>query len=290
MTISTTKSESEILREWYNNENVKFEIIKTMKFREFQIIRKNKGEDNDKKGGVIIRWLQPFSIGNYNAIMRSFEFDKSKANLYRGLEMYKIPMMSFVLERRFDQYKLWKKERESNPSVFLGGDLGFDLDHPSKKWERAIPDVIKLKSSLDKYGVRYAFWMSGRKGFHFIIPYEDMPQEVKQFSQQGILDYYKDIATTLKKDIKTLDTKTIYMPTRVFKCPYTVHESMNVILPLDNESFDALINNRLSLSPKDVAKNFTLGFRGIYLQKEKNESKFKDNLDRFIRDGENGLP
>jgi hypothetical protein len=80
------------------------------------------------------------------------------------------------------------------------------------------------------------------------------------------------------------------MPTRVFKCPYTIHESMNVILPLDNESFNALISNKLSLSPRDVARNFALGFRGIYLQQEKNESKFKDNLDKFIRDGENGIP
>lgn len=279
-----TEEEKKILHDWYNDKSVKFEIIKTMKFKEFQIIWENK-----KQKDVIIRWLKPFSLDNYDAILKWYRFDTLKANMYRSLEMYKIPNMSFVPNDRNKQMTEWKIERNGNPDTFLGGDLGFDLDAPDKKWGTSLKDARILKNIFDKYGLRYSMWMSGEKGFHFILPFEDMPDEIKSFDRTELLKFYKGRATEFQKDIKTLDISNIYMPTRVFKCPYTIHKNMKLIFPLDDETFNYLEKGVLSLNPKDIINNYRIGYRGIFLQKETNENKWKQNLDIFFRETKNGI-
>lgn len=235
---------------WYNHVGVKFEIVKACRFKEMQII----GE------GISIRWLNVQHIGIWETVRRCLNVEKRSGNIYRSLDNYKmIPLMSFNLNKRAEQSKDWAKIRDSN---VIGPDFGIDIDCKNTDWKDAIPDAQIIKDLFDSFGVNYGFWCSGFHGFHFVVPFEDMPEDVKNLKYHEIIAFYRAFAGLLAKKARNMDLS-IYMATRVLKLPYSLNKSNEVILPLDNEAWEDMKKDKLSLDPLNVLKRFpNIGRRG----------------------------
>lgn len=238
---------------WYSHLNTRFEIVKACRFKEMQII----GD------GISIRWLNCQHVGIWDSIRKYLNVETRSASIYRSLDNYKrIPLMTFNLHKRQGEYDQWARDRANE---LIGPDFGIDIDCKQSTWKDAIPDAEYIKSVFDQFNVRYAFWMSGQHGFHFIVPFEDMPDSVKQMPYDQIIAFYKSFAGVLWQKAKNIDMS-IYMATRVLKCPYTIEKHGIVIFPLDQESWQELKAGRLTLDPLEIIKKYTLGHRGIFLQ------------------------
>jgi len=218
--------------------------------------------------------LSCYTIDLYRSIRKYLKFNSRLCSVYMSLDYYrKIPLMSFNLSKRGEEYKKWAEDR---PSHVIGSDFGLDLDMKNGTWRDAIKDAEAIRNLFKSYGVRYANWRSGEHGFHFIVPFEDMPQNVKSLSPEKLIAFYKTFAEIIATKVKSVDLS-IYMPTRVLKCPYTIEKNGTVIFPLDQESFKDLVSGKLNLDqPMEVLKNYNLVNRGIYLQGN------KDGIKNFI--------
>ncbi len=252
---------------WYNNIAVQFEIIKALRNRELQVI----GE------GVSVRWLNAMHVTILRKHIDALNLRERPANWYCSLDIYRmIPMMSYHLGTRKEQSEEWNAGPRQK-SV-LGQDFGLDLDMKDGTWRDAITDAQALRDLFDGFGVRYAHWMSGEHGFHFKIPYEDMPEEVKRMQYTELLAFYKLLATELKKKVKSIDL-VIYSPTRVLKCPYSLTKRNLVVLPLDSRSWERLRGGDEGfLRPLSVLNEITIRDRGLYLQGN------TDGIKRFIKE------
>jgi hypothetical protein len=147
-------------------------------------------------------------------------------------------------------------------------------------YQDVIPENDMLRKLFDKFNVRYGNWMSGSHGFHFVIPYEDMPLDVRQLSYPELINFYKQFALLLKQKCHFIDD-TIYMPTRVLKCPYTLTKNGKVILPLGESDWELFKHGALALDPISLYNsNIKLRDRGVYLQGN------TDGIKHMIKDWE----
>jgi len=81
---------------------------------------------------------------------------------------------------------------------------------------------------------------SGSKGFHICVPFENLPQKLKQLPFDKLAKLFKLFAYELKliKKIKDIDTS-IFDLRRIKKVPYSVvYPYYRVALPLTDEQFD----------------------------------------------------
>ena len=254
---------------WYRHPNVRFEIVKALRYgpgkiKEMQII----GE------GLSIRWLNVQHVALWDKVRHYLNIEKRAASIYASLDTYKmIPMMSFNLRKRQEEYNAWADGRGAQ---IAGPDFGLDLDVKLGTYKDAIPDNQKIRSLFDAFGVRYANWMSGEHGFHFVVPHEDMPDDVKALPYLQQIAFYKQIASHIAKKCRSVDLS-IYMPTRVLKCPYTLEKGGRVIWPLDERSWALLRSDNLSLHPVDILEKFLIRDRGVYLQGT------PDGINKFIK-------
>jgi hypothetical protein len=257
--------DSEDLKAWYSNTAVKFEIVKAGRFKEMRV-----------SGDFEIRWLTCFSLKQYDEIVRFCSLMKTPANIYRSLEDYdRINSMSFNLKLRKDQYVEWDKVRVSHIS---GTDFAIDLDDENKNFMNVINDVDKIKATLDKYEVIYSMWMSGNRGFHFLIPFHALPKWLQCMNYLERMNFFSDFADKSMMSIKSLDMS-VYTSTRVFKYPFTISKSGNVILPLYDEEYLLLRDGKLSLKPLDVLKERIIKNRGVFFRGNvEGTHKFFDEL------------
>jgi hypothetical protein len=213
--------------------------------------------------GLSIRWLNCQHVGIWDSIRKFLNVEKRAASIYRSLDSYKrIPLMTFNLHKRQAEYDAWAKERASQ---VIGPDFGIDIDCKDSDWHDAIPDAEYIRGVFDGFGVRYGHWMSGQHGFHFVVPFEDLPDDVKAMSYDQITGFYRAFAGLLAKKARNIDLS-IYMATRVLKCPYTIERHGIVIFPLDQEAWTDLKGGKLLLDPLEILKKYKLGRRGVYLQ------------------------
>jgi len=239
---------------WLENMQVRFEIVKALSFKELQYI----GE------GLSVRWLNAWKYDRLKSILEFLNLHERQGSFYMSLDHYNfIPLMSFNLQKRKAEYAAWAGVRMSHVT---GYDLGFDLDYKKGSWIDAIPDNEKLRALLDSFGVRYANFCSGGHGFHFIIPFEDMPEDVKALEYEQRILFYKKIAEIIAEKIKSVDLS-VYMPTRVFKAPYTIEKNNRVIWPLDAADWQELKEKKAEMLDPLYLLNFKkIRDRGVFLQ------------------------
>jgi hypothetical protein len=166
------------------------------------------------------------------------------------------------MKERSNQYKEWGLKRRKHVQSM---DFGLDIDFKEGDWRDAIPENQKVRDLFDFYGVRYANWCSGSHGFHFIIPYDDMPDDVKALSYDELITFYREFADLIAENVCPHLDLSIYMPTRVLKCPYTISKNDNIIFPLCPRAWDLMKKNELPLDdPLFLLKNFSIRNRGVY--------------------------
>jgi hypothetical protein len=233
---------------------VQFEIVKALRNKELQVIGK----------GISMRWLNAQHVGILRKIWGYWNFfTREETNCYMSLDSYKsIPLMSFNMKQRSQQYKEWGEKRKEQ---IMHMDFGLDLDFKEGTYMNAIEENQAIRDLFNKYQVKYSNWCSGSHGFHFIIPYEDMPEQVKNLNYDELITFYREFALLLQEKIAPHLDLSIYMPTRVLKCPYTISKNDNIIWPLCPRSWELLKKGELPLDdPLFFIKNFSIRNRGVY--------------------------
>lgn len=255
--------------EYYNHEEVLYEIVKILKGRETTFLGSDKAW----------RCIKAHSVNFLKSNMKAFNFDKFPMNIYYSLaSLYNMPMFSYnAKKRKIEQTEFNKKFKE----YITGYDIGFDFDsHYTEEGikknyplEIVYNDCKKLKEVFDQYEVPYTLKFSG-SGFHININNHVFP-EVKDK-----LDLYKRLIDRCKIifNLKTLDNAVTDLR-RIWKCPYSYdYKTGNIALPLTDRQFKEFKIEMVK--PEEVIKK-GIRNRGI-IERKGNNINFIDFLNDFM--------
>jgi hypothetical protein len=250
--------------EYYNNQEVLFEMVKLMRGKEVCFLSEDLTFRNIKAHNII------FLKSNFHA----FDFYKWRYNIYISCADYNnAPAFSYNPVERKKAYA----DFTLNINNYLAGyDYFIDLE----KGEASYREAGLIKQFFDYCQVPYKVRCSG-SGFHFIIP---SIYFTDYFTKKGIArdkrkETFKEMSSQLKKILHlTLIDMSVYDLRRVYKVPYSLdHKTGNVILPLTSKEFD-------NFTP-DYIKPATVLARGIRDRGDIiiNEEKGDKNIEEMIR-------
>lgn len=260
---------NEIFLDHYSKKGVLFEIVKYLGNNELVI-------------GENIRHLYAAKISSliYNFYFyRMFEAPKS---MYRGLSGFdNRPKAPFNIKNKIEwQRKYWTGGEMAYLKFVNSYNFGMDLD--AETFEQSYADAKKVFDLFRKFDLKFSVWCSGKKGWHFIIPYDEFKNMIEPFKLGKTIECCKalmvDIVSLL--NLETVDHK-IYSPTRYLKCVFTIDKrNNNVILPLtDKEFLDFKENSGKYMSPEYCHKLPRLGFIGAYSNRKSNLKGFEEFAD-----------
>ncbi|MCJ7768451.1 hypothetical protein MUP79_08675 [Candidatus Bathyarchaeota archaeon] len=269
MPVEPIKELEELKIQWYFNTAVKFEIVKTIKYRESIFL------STAKK--LTHRCLKINALKFLEMNMERFNFFEPNLcfNLYCSLATYpEMPMFSYNMQKKAEEMQQWNLNALGHIKSY---DLAFDIDNV--QFEKAYATSSRLKAMLDEFQVPYHCKFSGTKGMHFVIPYENLPAQLKSLPMPELCAIIKQLAYELKIywGLKDLDMK-IYDLRRIWKTPFSVvYPFYYVALPLTDEQFDHFKLEDVWL-PNLIAKADTMRDRGLLMRERP-----ADNLMKFIR-------
>ena len=258
------------LFKFYSDKRILFEIVKYLENRELCFDAK-------------IRWLLASKIDSLLYHFYFYQIFENPKSFYRGLTSLKTrekpPHSPGEKTRWQDNY--WTSAK--NPAFYehiSGYDMVLDID--AKDWKESYKDAKKIFDYFNKFKIKFTIQFSGKKGFHFSIPFEEFKDLIKPFSPDNCVLFSKAIYLDLKDKLKLKKIDpVIYSLTRYIKIPYSLDARNNkVILPLSNKEFlDFPKNFNTYTSIKYVLDKNDLGFRGVYSDRQSNPKQLKKMLE-----------
>lgn len=266
--------------EFYKNKRVLFEVVKSLGNQEL-IINEN------------IRWLYANKLDYllYNFFFyKVMEYDgkNTKGDDINGLSLYK--GLAHFKERKAPPYNP-KEKSEWQEKVWTNGEClfsksinGYDfaLDIDGKDLWDSYADAMKVFVLFKQYGIKFSVQCSGRKGFHFRVPYEEFSDLIGEFDIDKAVLASKGLMLDLveKLKLKKVDTL-IYSSTRYIKCPFSLDARNNrVILPLSDQEFLDFKNNPEKYLSIDYCLSLNnLGYLGEYRGRQSNKQGFLNLID-----------
>ena len=124
-------------------------------------------------------------------------------------------------------------------------------------------------------------WSSGKKGWHFIISYEEFSDLIEPFDLDFCVTFCKSLMLDLVKHLKLRKVDTlIYSPTRYLKCPFSIDpRNGRVILPLSDYEFLNFIKNQDKYFSQEYCHSLEkLGNLGAYRDRASNKEGLKNML------------
>ena len=211
-----------MMKEYYENKTIKFELIKNMVGREVSFLGEN----------LKVRGIKAHMVKFLDLNFKNFKFFDRELNIYYSLAKLKdMPMFTYNMQVRKKQMQNFNIEFDN---YVVGYDFAMDFDaHEEGGFYQAFQDVKKIVKLFDKWEIPYSVRFSG-SGFHLVIEDQFLPK-MKDFMMafQGFAQYLKVIF-----DLKSLD-ESIYDIRRIWKCPYSIDfKTGNVCLPLSKEQFE----------------------------------------------------
>jgi len=224
------KEELEKLRQiWYSHSNIKFELVRFLKDREFVTIH----TEEDFK---TLRCLKANAIKYLDIIFDIYKILTKPYNFYGSLARFKdYPNFSYNNKLKKVQQQNFNMDFEKKIYEF---DLLIDIDN--KDIMKAYDSAKKVKEIFDLYKFPYSLKASGNKGFHFEVEFETFPEELKKMSFSDISIMLKTFAENFRaiNEIKDIDL-TVFDLRRVNKAPYSVVlPTYNIALPLTDTQFE----------------------------------------------------
>lgn len=271
------------LFEHYRNKEILFEIVKYLKNNELCL--------NEN-----IRWLYASKVDYLFYIFYFYKVlehrgKNKKGEPTEGLTFYK-GLIDFNKREQppFNpqEKSKWQKDIWTEKAMYrklaIGYNFGLDID--GKDFMSSYKDAKKVFDFLTNFKIKFSVWCSGKKGFHFIIPYEEFEEIVKPFNLNKTIAFCKGLMLDLVKHLKLKKVdKLIYSPTRYLKCPFTIDmRNGRVILPLSDEeflSFPKHFNNYTSSNYCMKIEN--LGNLGAYRGRNTNPPGFLQMLNYLDR-------
>lgn len=273
-----TNNQKRLLERWINEYKVDREVLKfyTDKRVLYEIVKYlgNKELCFDSK----IRWLLAIKI---DQLIYYFYFYKMFENLktcYCGLSyfMRREPPPMNPREKTEWQQNYWaSKDNPKYLELINGYDLGIDLD--ADTFKNAYSDAKKLFKFFERFNIRFSIWCSGKKGWHFKIPYEEFADLIKPFNIDKTVEFCRFVALDLKDKLKLRKIDLIiYSATRFLKLPYSLDKrNKKCILPLEKEEF--LNFKELYMDMNYCLSKDNLGYRGTYFM-DSNPKGFKEMI------------
>jgi len=250
---------------YYQNINVRYEIIHQLLHRETLFLPFQKDDDGKLKSSSPVRWTNCSCLKFLDMNWERYKFLDNDMNLYVSLATYRdFPTFSFSFRIKSAQQQIWMSEFKNYITKY---DCFLETDHPDIMI--AHKDSKDIKAFFDRYKVIYSLKTSANKGFHFIIPAEefdwlswktyddDAEKNVKSFDQLLLslpcaetgevgnihLDkvlLFKIIGLRMKTLLAcpTIDTS-VFDVKRVAKVGYSWDVKSNLIAyPLDDQMFE----------------------------------------------------
>jgi len=203
-----SKDQYMLLRKhWYNNPTILFQIIQNLKYKETVFIRPGCCHRNIKSNAM--HYLEK----NFTR----YHFFDEDFNLYYSLSHYpNLPMFSFS---RLEKQKEMREFNKECINYIEAYDFFIDIDNK---------DLTKAYKSLKKIlphfrNTPYSVHISGQKGFHIFVSYNDFPESFKKMKIVDLITLFKNFGRNFAmiNGFDDIDFS-IYDPRRVMKCPYSV--------------------------------------------------------------------
>jgi len=259
-----------LFREWYARPDVKFEIIKFLKDREFAMLTPTSDVNNGVKDRST-RTLRCHSVQHFDFIMKPMmktHLIESVYNLYYSLAWYQGGVDKLGANLRERDTSDWVRNHWKKME---GYDFLIDIDAPSHSQLMYAHESAKaIKSRLDSAKVPYEVRFSGC-GFHFIIPayfFENVARHYNPDEADSIYDFYTSISNLLYENISELVDWNICDSRRIVKVPYSLafyEEVVYVCYPFkNNEEFENFkLTDALPHKWKNIRDRGTFMFNGL---------------------------
>jgi len=282
----------ELIKKWYSDKRVMFEIVKCIKDKEVSIL-------GDKRVRCIIANQYKY----FNSNLDKFMFFESVNNLYYSLANFDWKKLNSVLSFRcfsFAHDERKKQMKEFNlkaTSLIKSYDLGIDFDnHDGDNFKKVYKDCNLLKYYFDKYKVEYSLKLSG-SGLHIEVKADKLPKYIKVEADitkrvKMIGEMMTDIKLMLDLDtmdvgeIDNVEVGSFYETRRIFKIPYTLDYKTGIVaFPLNDDQFGYLRLSRIEDLKRcfsvDMVLKMNLFNRGI-LTREGSSKGFDKFLEEVI--------
>jgi len=224
-------------REWYHNDNVIAEFLKTgfdFKYFSFLKYNNNGSTTNPNRWNCIARNRKSLAF----VLAKNYVCYKP-ISIYRDVDNWKGSRQVFSNDylEKCDQMKVWKNDKQyrkhqMNPDFFID----IDGESPGTTWNI----TNKILTLLNDHDVMYSVWCSGSKGWHIVIPgHKSIKKEYWIDDQQELNTYYA-LALDLIEYLgvgQWLDLSAYY-DIRFCKQPFSLDgRNMCPIIPLSYEEF-----------------------------------------------------
>lgn len=275
-----------LIQQWYSLASVKFETIKFLYNREFALIvpRFVKDEEVKKRS---VRTLKVHSVQHLDFNLKATDMFKKLTpyNFYYSMAKFKNGLPNQNLNFAERDNAEWNK---SCYKEIISYDYLIDIDAPDfDDLQIVYETAIDIKRLFDKLNVPYELRFSGM-GFHFVIPYKYLPQDLtlNPHTENNLYQFLSNLSSKLYEKYSELIDKNIYDSRRVCKIPYSLALYDNdafVCSPiLTNEEF----NNFKLYNYRPNKYSFEIKQRGTKIFNEQGNLSLlflKFNLNKYIK-------
>ena len=211
-----------MIYQWYNLASVKFEMIKHLYNREFALFVP-KFIDNQEVQKRSVRTLKVHSVQHldFNLKATKMFIKETPYCFYYSMAKYKNGLpnqtLNFTERDNTDWTENCYKEIESY-------DYLIDIDAPDfSDMQFAYESAYNVKELFDKLNVPYELRFSGL-GFHFIIPYKYLPQDLtlNPHKEDNLYKFLSKLTKLIFKECSEMLDTNIYDSRRVCKLPYSL--------------------------------------------------------------------
>ena len=224
--------------EWYNTPEVKFEIIKFLRDREFACLVPSWCPEDMKKKST--RTLRCHSVQHLDTILFKIldvRYKQTLYNLYYSMATYMngLPYQNPNLAKR--DTKEWKDKHHEQMFAY---DWLIDIDagsHDDIDW--AFESADKIKRLLDRCSVAYELRFSGC-GFHIIVPYRMfawLNLHTNPWAEGSYFSFLTKMSEQIYNKLSELTDWTMPDSRRLTKIPYSIAfypEAEYICLPFIN--------------------------------------------------------
>lgn len=224
----------QLRRIYYNRVDVQYELLRSHVHRETAFLDTR---PKTQEIGHPRRWLRCDTVQYLLKNMDYYEFLERPMNLYSSLATVKFPWIDFRKDFRAQQEEINEKYWE----MMQAYDLGIDIDNDKKREGifNTIDQARKVKAVFDQFKLCYTLKVSG-SGFHFVIPYANLPESFRKVSMQSLLVAIRGFTFELcdKLGLTAIDTS-IFDNKRIWKTAYSIDcKNWVVCYPLSDKEFD----------------------------------------------------
>lgn len=211
-----------LIYQWYHLASVKFEMIKHLFNREFALLIP-RFVDNPDIRKRSVRTLKSHNVQglDFNLKVTKMFIKETPYNFYYSMAKYKNGLPNQILNFVTRDNSEWKK---SHYEEMVGYDYLIDIDAPdSNDMQFAYDSALNIKNLFDKLNVPYELRFSGL-GFHFIINYKYLPQDLtlNPHEENNLYQFLSNLTKLIFKECSEMIDKNLYDSRRLCKIPYSL--------------------------------------------------------------------